>query len=82
MQLSGWCFRPSGGRKSSFSMPGNERVPDKDFDQQEMKYDSTGMFHYTPARVIDDVVLVSLNYLSKQRNLYNISTCRIVIKQQ
>ena len=29
----------------------------KDFEQQEMKYDSTGMFHWCPARAIEDCIL-------------------------
>ena len=32
----------------------------KDFEQQDMKYDSTGMFHWCPARNLDECVLVSL----------------------
>merc|ERR1719369_973022 len=30
---------------------------DFDFEKTEMKYDSTGMFHWTPARSIDDCIL-------------------------
>merc|ERR1719427_2100882 len=30
---------------------------DLDFEKTEMKYDSTGMFHWTPARSIDDCIL-------------------------
>jgi hypothetical protein len=29
-----------------------------------MKYDSTGMFHWTPARAIEDCILVSFFYSS------------------
>lgn len=32
----------------------------KEFEQQEMKYDSTGMFHWCPARSIEDCILVRL----------------------
>eukprot|EP00092_Neocalanus_flemingeri_P025026 GFUD01027138.1.p1 GENE.GFUD01027138.1~~GFUD01027138.1.p1 ORF type:complete len:816 (+),score=151.52 GFUD01027138.1:354-2450(+) len=32
-------------------------TPDFDFEKTEMKYDSTGMFHWTPARSIDDCIL-------------------------
>ena len=32
---------------------------DLDFEKTEMKYDSTGMFHWTPARPIEDCILVS-----------------------
>merc|ERR1719228_3137932 len=38
----------------------NVIIPDKtdvDFEQTEMKYDSTGMFHWTPARSIEDCIL-------------------------
>merc|ERR550539_2310866 len=31
--------------------------PDFDFEKPEMKYDSTGMFHWTPARAIEDCIL-------------------------
>ena len=37
-------------------------APDKtdfDFDKTEMKYDSTGMFHWTPSRSLEDCILVS-----------------------
>ena len=30
---------------------------DFDFEKTEMKYDSTGMFHWTPARSIDECIL-------------------------
>ena len=32
---------------------------DFDFIKTEMKYDSTGMFHWIPARSIEDCILVS-----------------------
>merc|ERR1719228_2435418 len=38
----------------------NVIIPDKtdvDFEQTEMKYDSTGMFHWTPARAIEDCIV-------------------------
>ena len=48
-------------------------APDKadfDFEKTEMKYDSTGMFHWTPSRSLEECILVStimseavLNYL-------------------
>ena len=33
---------------------------DCDFDKTEMKYDSTGMFHWTPSRSLEDCILVRL----------------------
>ena len=36
---------------------GSKKLPD--FEKTEMKYDSTGMFHWTPPRSIDDCILVS-----------------------
>lgn len=30
------------------------------YEQQEMKYDSTGMFHWCPPRLIEDIVMVQL----------------------
>ena len=38
----------------------DEQVKDFDFVRTEMKYDSTGMFHWTPARSIDECILVRL----------------------
>jgi hypothetical protein len=53
-------FRPSSGRKQSFSIPPDGRGVEisKEFEQQEMKYDSTGMFHWCPARTLEECVLV------------------------
>ena len=31
-----------------------------EFEKTEMKYDSTGMFHWTPARSIEDCILVGV----------------------
>ena len=40
-------------------LPAMAPVPlDLDFEKTEMKYDSTGMFHWTPSRPIDDCILV------------------------
>ena len=51
-------------------------APDKadfDFEKTEMKYDSTGMFHWTPSRSLEECILVStimpetvLNYLFRR----------------
>ncbi|ULT92532.1 hypothetical protein L3Y34_009959 [Caenorhabditis briggsae] len=54
--------RPSsGGRRNSMSIPPDGRGVDfsKDFEQQfqDMKYDSTGMFHWCPSRNLEDCVL-------------------------
>ncbi|CAJ0939362.1 unnamed protein product, partial [Mesorhabditis belari] len=50
---------PSTGRRSSLSIPPDGRGVDlcKEFEQQDMKYDSTGMFHWCPARNLDECVL-------------------------
>ena len=36
----------------------DDQAKDFDFAKTEMKYDSTGMFHWTPARSIEDCILV------------------------
>ena len=36
----------------------DDQAKDFDFEKTEMKYDSTGMFHWTPARSIEDCILV------------------------
>ena len=38
----------------------DDQAKDFDFEKTEMKYDSTGMFHWTPARSIEDCILVCL----------------------
>ena len=39
-------------------LPAMAPVPlDLDFEKTEMKYDSTGMFHWTPARPIEDCIM-------------------------
>ncbi|XP_059097030.1 calcium-activated potassium channel slowpoke-like [Tigriopus californicus] len=35
----------------------DDQARDFDFEKTEMKYDSTGMFHWTPARAIEDCIL-------------------------
>ena len=42
----------------------DDQARDFDFVAAEMKYDSTGMFHWTPSRPIDDCILV-------RQTLYN-----------
>ena len=36
----------------------DDQARDFDFVAAEMKYDSTGMFHWTPSRPIEDCILV------------------------
>ena len=38
----------------------DDQARDFDFVATEMKYDSTGMFHWTPSRPIEDCILVCL----------------------
>lgn len=54
-------YRRSFGQKNSLSLPPENRTIDfsKEFEQQDMKYDSTGMFHWCPARTLEECVLVS-----------------------
>ena len=43
-------------------------APDKadfDFEKTEMKYDSTGMFHWTPSRSLEECILVSQDTLTR-----------------
>ena len=42
-------------------LPAMAPVPlDLDFEKTEMKYDSTGMFHWTPSRSLEECILVSI----------------------
>ncbi len=41
----------------------DDQAKDFDFEKTEMKYDSTGMFHWTPARAIEDCILVICSML-------------------
>ena len=52
----------TGGRRADEGGEENEgfqKTPD--FEKTEMKYDSTGMFHWTPPRSIEDCILVIVN---------------------
>ena len=40
----------------------DDQAKDFDFAKTEMKYDSTGMFHWTPARSIEDCILVTIYF--------------------
>ena len=47
-------------------------APDKadfDFEKTEMKYDSTGMFHWTPSRSLEECILVSRDTLMSKTTL-------------
>lgn len=37
----------------------DDQSKDFDFEKTEMKYDSTGMFHWSPARSLEDCILVN-----------------------
>ena len=55
----------------------DDQARDFDFVAAEMKYDSTGMFHWTPSRPIDDCILVRLTlyhykYHHNSFSFYNI----------
>lgn len=41
----------------------DDQSKDFDFEKTEMKYDSTGMFHWSPARNLEDCILVSSRLL-------------------
>ncbi|KFM61375.1 Calcium-activated potassium channel slo-1, partial [Stegodyphus mimosarum] len=55
--------RPTGRSSSGsvterpFGMMAEDQGKDFDFERTEMKYDSTGMFHWCPARSIEDCIL-------------------------
>lgn len=43
----------------------DDQAKDFDFEKTEMKYDSTGMFHWGPAKNLEDCILVNpLNIVS------------------
>lgn len=66
--------RPTSRGSGSGTQPGNgvsmpagiadDQSKDFDFEKTEMKYDSTGMFHWSPARNLEDCILVSINFFS------------------
>ena len=51
------------------TLPILTQARDFDFVATEMKYDSTGMFHWTPSRPIDDCILVR-PYLIKNKDIF------------
>lgn len=40
----------------------DDQAKDFDFEKTEMKYDSTGMFHWGPAKNLEDCILVSSSF--------------------
>jgi len=42
----------------------DDQARDFDFEKTEMKYDSTGMFHWSPARSLEDCILVTIDFPS------------------
>lgn len=61
--------RPTSRGSGTGTQPGNgvsmpagiadDQSKDFDFEKTEMKYDSTGMFHWSPARNLEDCILVN-----------------------
>ncbi|GIX69196.1 calcium-activated potassium channel slowpoke [Caerostris extrusa] len=56
--------RGSAGSASErpFGMMAEDQGKDFDFERTEMKYDSTGMFHWCPARPIEDCILEKIRH--------------------
>lgn len=55
----------------------DDQSKDFDFEKTEMKYDSTGMFHWSPARNLEDCILV--RFLNKKINtLSSIQLCKFL----
>jgi len=40
----------------------DDQAKDFDFEKTEMKYDSTGMFHWSSAKSLEECILVSVRY--------------------
>ena len=62
-------------------------APDKadfDFEKTEMKYDSTGMFHWTPSRSLEECILVSryVWYTLMSNVILQLFFCRTETRQQ
>ena len=57
--------RSNGGKGMEVGIA-DDQAKDFDFEKTEMKYDSTGMFHWTPARAIEDCIL-DRNQVSRQQ---------------
>ena len=65
------CCRPTSRGSGGNSMNNNgglqvgiadDQAKDFDFEKTEMKYDSTGMFHWGPAKSLEECILVR-NYM-------------------
>lgn len=61
----------------------DDQSKDFDFEKTEMKYDSTGMFHWSPAKSLEDCILVNDKglggiriHLRSQFHLYRIAIRR------
>lgn len=63
----------------------DDQSKDFDFEKTEMKYDSTGMFHWSPARNLEDCILV-LNLVGHRMQVRDtqrlLSLCRTETKRQ
>jgi potassium large conductance calcium-activated channel subfamily M alpha protein 1 len=66
---SGLCCRPTSRASGGNNMNNNgglqvgiadDQAKDFDFEKTEMKYDSTGMFHWGPAKSLEECILVRL----------------------
>lgn len=62
------CCRPTSRGSGGNNMNNNgglqvgiadDQAKDFDFEKTEMKYDSTGMFHWGPAKSLEECILVS-----------------------
>lgn len=52
----------------------DDQAKDFDFEKTEMKYDSTGMFHWGPAKNLEDCILVSITL----PNFNHLIACAII----
>ena len=59
----------------------DDQARDFDFIKTEMKYDSTGMFHWIPARCIEDCILVSTIPPQNRFTADNTTLSRIVTRR-
>jgi potassium large conductance calcium-activated channel subfamily M alpha member 1 len=59
----------------------DDQAKDFDFEKTEMKYDSTGMFHWSPAKNLEDCILVSF-YSTKNQTLPNSNGCCVILCNQ
>ena len=61
----------------------DDQARDFDFEKTEMKYDSTGMFHWSPARSLEDCILVimSIGNLCCRKSCLCLKIFRTAIKR-